>query len=77
MAGKDDGKGATEVCQMNRPVQSPTCQVDSFFFLSPFFFNICLQYFFHAGSSTNWVVDMVGKPIAHYAYLTLCFLRVV
>jgi len=53
MAGKDSSMGASEVCNPNMPVQSPTCQ---YYYHSPY-------------SSSNWVTTMIGAPIAHFTYL--------
>jgi hypothetical protein len=45
--------GTNEVCRTNLPVHSPTC-----------------QYFYHTTTgATNWVSDMLGKPIAYFSYL--------
>jgi len=53
VAGKDSSMGVSETCNPSFPVHSPTC-----------------QYFFHSTSAqTNWVTDMVGKPIAYFTYL--------
>jgi YD repeat-containing protein len=49
-----DAPSGTEVCLTTLPVHSATC-----------------QYFYHStNAGTNWVADMLGKPIAYFTYLT-------